>query len=135
MDLTATPKDNSNIICFVDAAELKKENMVKLPVIVYNRTDKENVMLDAIDLQKRLEIQAMEEEKTSGRYIRPIVLFQAQTKAKENNEDFKQLKNRLVNIGIPENQIAIKTADVNELKNVDLMSRDCEIRYINSKCT
>lgn len=130
LDLTATPKDNSNIICFVDAAELKKENMVKLPVIVYNRTDKENVMLDAIDLQKRLEIQAMEEEKTSGRYIRPIVLFQAQTKAKENNEDFKQLKNRLVNIGIPENQIAIKTADVNELKNVDLMSRDCEIRYI-----
>ena len=35
-DLTATPKKKSNIISFVDAARLKKANMVKLPVIVYN---------------------------------------------------------------------------------------------------
>lgn len=35
-NLTATPKENSNIISFVDAMQLKKENMVKLPVIVYN---------------------------------------------------------------------------------------------------
>ena len=32
--------------------------------------------------------------------------------------------------GIPSEQIAIKTADVNELKNVDLLSKTCEIRYI-----
>ena len=32
LDLTATPRNNSNIISFVDAFELKKENMVKLPV-------------------------------------------------------------------------------------------------------
>ena len=31
-DLTATPKKNSNIISFVDAARLKKASMVKLPV-------------------------------------------------------------------------------------------------------
>lgn len=37
LDLTATPKDKSNIISFVDAKQLKAENMVKLPVIVYNR--------------------------------------------------------------------------------------------------
>ena len=37
LDLTATPKKNSNIISIVDARELKKENMVKLPVIIYNR--------------------------------------------------------------------------------------------------
>jgi type III restriction enzyme len=29
-------------------------------------------------LQKRLELQAIEEEKKGGKYIRPIVLFQAQ---------------------------------------------------------
>lgn len=37
LDLTATPKSYSNVISYVDAAQLKRENMVKLPVIVYNR--------------------------------------------------------------------------------------------------
>ena len=40
IDLTATPRENSNIICFTDALELKRNNMVKLPVIVYNHTSK-----------------------------------------------------------------------------------------------
>ena len=40
LDLTATPRENSNIIAFVEASELKKANMVKLPLIVYNRADK-----------------------------------------------------------------------------------------------
>lgn len=35
LDLTATPRNNSNIISFIDALELKKESMVKLPVIIY----------------------------------------------------------------------------------------------------
>lgn len=34
LDLTATPRSNSNIISFVDALALKKQHMVKLPVIV-----------------------------------------------------------------------------------------------------
>jgi len=33
-------------------------------------------------------------------------------------------------LDIPENQIAIKTADKNELRGVDLLSKDCPIRYI-----
>ena len=40
LDLTATPKENSNIVSLVPAIELKKEHMVKLPVIVYNNHDK-----------------------------------------------------------------------------------------------
>lgn len=36
----------------------------------------------------------------------------------------------LVGMGIPENQIAVKTSNVDDLKGQDLMSRDCEIRYI-----
>ncbi len=32
--------------------------------------------------------------------------------------------------GIPEKEIAIKTGDKDELKNVDLLSPDCPIRYI-----
>ena len=50
LDLTATPKKESNIISYVDAVQLKKENMVKLPVIVYNRNSQNEVLTDAIDL-------------------------------------------------------------------------------------
>lgn len=130
LDLTATPKENSNIISFVDAIELKKENMVKLPVIVYNRQNQRDVLLDAIDLRKRLEIQAIEEEMETKRYIRPIVLFQAQPKGNEDNKTFEKLKEELVEIGIPREHIAIKTSEVNELKGINLLSPDCPIRYI-----
>lgn len=130
LELTATPKKESNILTFVDAAQLKKEKMVKLPVVVYNRSRQEKVLVDAIDLRNHLEQQAIEERKITGNYIRPIVLFQAQPKGKENSTTFEKLRSHLEALDIPSNQIAIKTADVNELKNVDLMSEDCEIRYI-----
>ena len=130
LDLTATPKENSNIISYVDARELKKENMIKLPVIVYNRNSKQEVVVDAIQLRCNLERQAIEEEKVTGKYIRPIVLFQAQPRGREDNATFEKLKEELIGLGIPNEQIAIKTSNINEIKGIDLMSKDCEIRYI-----
>jgi len=130
LDLTATPRNNSNIISFIDALELKRENMVKLPVIVYNHQDKTEVINSALQLQKRLELQAIEEEKKGGKYIRPIVLFQAQPKNAEDNTTFEKLKEKLIELKIPADQIKIKTANINEIKNEDLMSRDCAVRYI-----
>lgn len=130
LDLTATPRKNSNIISYVNARELKKENMVKLPVVVYNRTSRQNVIQDAIQLRGSIEQQAIEEEKVGGRYIRPIVLFQAQPKVNEDSETFDKIKNLLIEMGIPENQIAIKTSKIDDLGKIDLMSRDCPIRYI-----
>lgn len=130
LDLTATPRNNSNIISFVDAIELKKENMVKLPVIVYNHQDKTEVIDSALRLQKKLELAAKEEEKKGGRYIRPIVLFQAQPRNSEDNTSFEKLKEKLIELKIPAEQIRIKTANVNEIKSEDLMSRDCPVRFI-----
>lgn len=130
LDLTATPRNNSNIISFIDALELKKENMVKLPVIVYNHQDKTEVINSALQLQKRLELQAKDEEKKGGKYIRPIVLFQAQPKNADDNTTFEKLKEKLIELKIPEEQIKIKTANLNELKNIDLMDKACPVRYI-----
>jgi type III restriction enzyme len=137
LDLTATPRKNSNIISFIDALELKKENMVKLPVIVYNHQDKTEVINSALQLQKRLELQAIEEESKGGKYIRPIVLFQAQPKngkdflnAEEEKSNVQKLKEKLIELKIPAEQIKIKTANINEIKGIDLMSKDCEVRYI-----
>lgn len=130
LDLTATPRKNSNIISYVDARKLKTENMVKLPVIVYNRTSRDSVIDDAIHLRGILEQQAIEEEERTGKYIRPIVLFQAQPKNNNDNDTFDKVKEILLGRGIPAEQIAIKTSKVNDLGKTDLMSRDCPIRYI-----
>ena len=130
LDLTATPKNGSNIISFVDARQLKAENMVKLPVSVYNRKSQEDVFVSAISLRRKLENEAVEEQKNGGRYIRPIVLFQAQPRTNDDSTTYDKIKHTLIDMGIPESEIAIKTADRDELKNIDLSSHDCSIRYI-----
>lgn len=130
LDLTATPRKNSNIISYVDARELKKEHMVKLPVVVYNRTTRQSVIQDAIQLRGSIEKEAIAAEEAGGRYIRPIVLFQAQPKTSDNSDTFDKIKSLLMDMGIPEEQIAVKTSNVDDLKGRDLMSKDCPIRYI-----
>ncbi len=130
LDLTATPKKNSNVISFVDAAQLKKANMVKLPVIVYNRRSQDDVYADAISLRAKLERQAQIEQAQTGRYIRPIVLFQAQPRIGADSTTYEKIKQTLIDAGIPQEQIAIKTGDKDELKRVDLLSPGCPIRFI-----
>ena len=130
LDLTATPKKESNIISFVDARQLKAENMVKLPVIVYNRKSQEDVFISAVSLRRKLELEAVQGQKNGGKYIRPIVLFQAQPKNNADSTTYEKIKHTLMEMGIPESEIAIKTADKDELKNIDLSSSDCNIRYI-----
>lgn len=129
-DLTATPRNNSNIISYVDAMALKKQHMVKLPVIVANRSSRGEAIESALILRRQLEEIAIQEEAKGGKYIRPIVLFQAQPRTGEDNTTYEKTKKKLIELGIPEEQIKIKTADINELKGIDLMSRECTVRYI-----
>jgi type III restriction enzyme len=131
LDLTATPKQNSNIISFVSAIQLKQEHMVKLPVVVYNHHKKEEVISSALHLQRQLELLAKEEEKITGKYIRPIILFQAQSNIKgKDNTTFQKIKEQLVKLRIPEEQIKIKVSGIDELKGINLMDKNCPVRYI-----
>jgi type III restriction enzyme len=130
LNLTATPKKDANIISYVDAMQLKRENMVKLPVIVYNMRTKAEVIGEAIYVRCKLEAESAAEKERTGRYIRPITLFQAEPKGKDDNTTFEKLKKDLIDAGIPRSHIAIKTADVNELRGMDLLSDDCPVRYI-----
>ncbi|WP_407304878.1 DEAD/DEAH box helicase [Acinetobacter sp.] len=129
-DLTATPRDNSNIISYVDALSLKKQNMVKLPVIVANQRTQADVINAALNMRRQLEEFAKKAEANGGGYIRPIVLFQAEPKTKDDTTTFEKVREILLDLNIPPEHIAIKTANVNELKGVDLWSRQCEVRYI-----
>lgn len=130
LDLTATPRNNSNIISYVDALALKNQNMVKLPVIVANQRTQEDVINAALKMRWQLEHFAKLEEEKGGKYIRPIVLFQAEPKNRDDTTTFDKIKATLISLGIDEREIKIKTANINELKGIDLMARDCPVRYI-----
>ena len=131
LELTATPKDASNIISYVSASSLKKEQMVKLPIFISKQNTQSDVIMSALTLRHNLENIAKKSQKErNAPYIRPIILFQAEPKNKDDNATFEHIKNILINANIPENQIAIKTSGINELKNVDLLSPDCPIRFI-----
>lgn len=130
LELTATPARGANVIAQATARQLKREEMVKLPVVVYRRPDKRTTIADAVTLQRRLEAIAEQDEKRTGRYIRPIVLFQAERRGAEGAETYQRLKEKLVEGGIPAEQIAVRTGDVDEIGGADLMSRECPIRFI-----
>jgi type III restriction enzyme len=131
LDLTATPKKNSNIVSYVNAIELKKEHMVKLPVIVYNHSRKEEVINSALHLQRQLEELAIQESLDGGKKIRPIVLFQAQSNIRgSDNTTYLKIKEKLIELKIPEEQIKIKVSGLDELKGIDLMDENCPVRYI-----
>lgn len=131
LELTATPDaKRTNVIAQATARQLKREEMVKLPVVVYRRPDKRTVIQDAVMLQRRLEAVAESDERRTGRYIRPIVLFQAERRDAAGAETYELLRDRLVEAGIPPEQVAVRTGDVNEIGGADLMSRGCPIRFI-----
>jgi hypothetical protein len=70
-------------------------------------------------------------KKLKGEYIRPIALLQAQPKSQTRaTTTVEQLKKMLLDKKIPEEQIKIKTSDVDELTGIDLFSKKCEVRYI-----
>lgn len=79
--------------------------MVKLPVIVYNRDNQKEVLVDAIDLRNRLEEMAIAEQKQTGRYIRPIALFQAEPKGKEDATTFESCGIILLMREFPQNRL------------------------------
>ncbi len=72
----------SNILHHVSAAELKSEDMIKLPIKLETRTDWNEVVADALAQRQRLEDLAKEEERETGEYIRTVMLIQAQPKIK-----------------------------------------------------
>ena len=130
LELTATPRESSNIISYVGASALKNEQMVKLPVIVSRQRTQNEVLMAAVTLRANLERAAAEAQKQGGAYIRPIVLFQAEPRSKDDTATFEKVKTALTDIGIPSEQIAVKTAEINELKNQNLLSPECPIRFV-----
>ncbi len=130
VEFTATPAEDSNVLTSVSAAELKAEEMIKLPIRLHTRPQWKEAVQEALAMQAKLEKQAIDEEKTTGEYIRPIVLLQAQNKG-DGNITFDLLKQSLLDdFNVPDEQILIATGTTNELDGVDVLNRSCPVRFI-----
>lgn len=141
IEITATPESvhqpenglfASNVLHHVSAAELKAEEMVKLPIKLRTRSDWKEVVGDAVAMRSSLETIAEEERQETGEYIRPIVLLQAQPRSQDRQTlTVEVVKNALLeDCQVPEDHIAIATGQNREIDNVDLFGPDCPIRFI-----
>lgn len=128
IEYTATPRTGSNILVDISPADLKDEEMVKIPLVLESAAQWQNSVARGIEKRNELE---KESKKSTGEYIRPIALLQAQPKSKtQKNITVEELKEYLLAAKIPEDQIAIKTSERNDIEGVHLFSKACKVRYI-----
>ena len=147
LELSATPKDRTrehpprwtNWLVNVQGTELAKEEMVKLPINlkVKGGDDWRDCLRDAFDLLNQLQSTADAFNANTARYIRPVMLVQVERTGKDQRESghihAEDAKDFLLYAGMAEREIAIKSAEVNDLENIDLLSPTCPVRVIITK--
>ena len=144
VELSATPPDKSSVLVDVTGIELNREEMIKFDLHVINKAspDWKDTLLDSHKKLEELKEKAREHEAQTGNHIRPICLIQVERTGKGqrgqglvHSEDVREHLTKV--IGVPPEEVAVKTSEKDELKEVDdvggLMSKDCRIRYIITK--
>ncbi len=124
MELTATPdmeRTPSNVLHSVSAAELKAEEMIKLPVVLETEPNWQQCLADAIGRRDALQKLADEERRTGSPYLRPLVLIQAEPRrAGVETLDVERVKSELVtNHGISDSEIVVATGEKKGLEQID----------------
>ncbi|MDP2682084.1 MAG: DEAD/DEAH box helicase family protein [Deltaproteobacteria bacterium] len=140
LELSATPPGNGNILVNISGQELNRQDMIKLDLHITNKAslEWEDTMRAAFDKRLFLERTAREYEANTGEHIRPICLIQAERTGKEQRgtkyihaEDVKEYL--IKQCGISVEEIAIKSSEKDDIEGIDLLSKDCKIRYIITK--
>ncbi|MBK6746742.1 DEAD/DEAH box helicase family protein [Ottowia sp.] len=124
MELTATPdleRTPSNVLHSVSAAELKAEEMIKLPVVLQTEPNWQQCLADAIGRRNALHELADEERRAGSLYLRPLVLIQSEPRrAGVETLDFERVRNELItNHGIPASEIVVATGEEKGLEQID----------------
>jgi len=124
MELTATPdleRTPSNVLHSVSAAELKAEEMIKLPVVLETEPNWQQCLADAIARRDALHKLADEERRAGAPYLRPLVLIQAEPRrAGVETLDVEKVKNELItHHGIPASEIVVATGEEKGLEQID----------------
>jgi type III restriction enzyme len=152
LELTATPKDEeaprnaqptdppprkSNWLVDISGRELEQEEMIKMPIIVNVTPGNswKDCLREAWQEVASLQAEAEKLESNEQRYIRPILLVQVENTGDriEGRIHSDDAKAYLIELGVPEDAIAIKTSDLDELKTLEernLLDRACPVRAI-----
>lgn len=140
VELSATPPPGSNVLVNISGIELNREEMIKLDLHVTNKTatDWKETLLAAISQREVLQKKAERYEASTGNYIRPICLIQVERVGRDQRDGghihAEEVREWLIKMhGVPPDQVAVKTSEVDELDQVDLLSKDCPVRYIITK--
>lgn len=141
MELTATPdleRTPSNVLHSVSAAELKAEEMIKLPVVLETEPNWQQCLADAIGRRDALHKLADEERRAGEDYLRPIVLIQSEPRrAGVETLDFEKVRQELIsNHGIPAGEIVVATGEEKGLEQIDadyklgIADPSCPVKFV-----
>ncbi len=148
LELSATPRvgragqHGANILVDVRGTDLNRAEMIKLPINVDVRPwpDWQSCLAASVQKIDALDRSARALEADTSRYIRPLLLVQVErTGAEQRGSGLIHAEDAhafLLQLGLHERQIAIKTSEKDELKqpeNMDLLSPSCEVRAIITK--
>ena len=148
LELSATPKsykfeDGSsqapNKLVDISGSQLLREKMIKIPIEAKVVGDEKWRDLLALAKGKldNLALNAKDHLRNVNRNIRPIMLVQVERTGKEQRDGIlvhaEDAKEHLLTLGFSEQEVKIKSADNNELENIDLLAKDCPVRAIITK--
>ena len=141
MELTATPDTEttpSNVLHSVYAAELKAEEMIKLPIRLETEPNWQQCLADAIATRGELQVLAEKEARKGESYLRPLVLIQAEPRRTGvETHDVDHVRNELIeNHRITEDELVVATGEEKGLEKIDnkyekgILSPDCPVKYV-----
>ncbi|MDH4388783.1 MAG: DEAD/DEAH box helicase family protein [Fimbriimonas sp.] len=143
LELSATPKDgndkHANWLVNIKGSELWKEEMIKMPVELTARPEGtwQSCLAEAWDKIKELTVAAKLAQSNGFKYIRPILLIQVERVGDDQQESgyvhALAVREHLLQLGLGEDEIAIKTSELDELKGQDLLLESNRIRAIITK--
>jgi len=140
LELSATPPDKANKLVSISGKTLDDYDMIKLDIHLTNKTslDWKDTMLASLEKRNYLEQKAIDFEQNTGIHIRPINLIQVERTGKDQRSSgyihAEEVKEYLIKqCNIPEDHIAIKSSEKDDIEGIDLLSKDCQIRYIITK--
>ncbi len=141
LELSATPKLGiSNILVNISGLALKEEEMIKLPIQLRNfpNADWRYTLAQTKIERDKLEEAAKRFQEAENRYIRPIAVIRVDRTGKNQRDGIKvhaeDAREELIEaLGVPPEQVKVKSSDQDELAGIDLMSPFCPVRYIITK--
>ena len=141
MELTATPDTTlnpSNVLHSVSAAELKGEEMIKLPIVLQTEPNWQQCLADAITRRNELQALANADARKGASYLRPLVLIQAEPRrAGVETLDVDNVRQELIaNHNIPLEEIIMATGEERGLEDIDarfakgISDEKCPVKFI-----